>query len=124
MRVKNVRVTIKGRGEVLAEAATVFEKLRKREKVEPYAEVSFENIETLRKFLTDKRLELLYVIKKEEPDSVYELAQLVERDFKSVNTDLAILEELGLISLEKMHDARKRVKPILEFERINVEIAI
>ncbi len=124
MKVKNVTITIKEHGKVLAEFAEALQKARKGQTIEPHQEVSFENIETLRKFLTDKRLELLQAIKQEQPDSIYELAQLVHRDLKSVNTDLTILEELGIISLQKTHDARERVKPILEFEKINVEIVI
>lgn len=34
------------------------------------------------------------------------------------------LEELGLISLEEIREARRRVRSLLEFDRIQVEIAV
>ncbi len=124
MNVRDLKITIKDRKQVFKEAAKAFEKIRKREKMVPHHELSFQNIETLRKILTDKRIELLQIIKAENPESIYELAQLVHRDLKSVHTDVEVLAELGLVSLEEQHDERKRVRPIVDFDRINVEIAI
>ncbi len=124
MKIKNIKITIKDHGKVMAEFAEALGKARRGEYIEPHQEVSFENIDSWRKFFTDKRLELLHVIKQKEPDSIYELAQLVNRDFKSVSADLTILHDLGLLSLEKTHDERERVKPIIEFEKISMEIAI
>ena len=124
MKVKNIKITIKSRQEVLKEFAETYEKLRKGEKVKKHEELSFQNIETLRKFLTEKRIELLRVIKAKQPRSIYELAQLVQRDLKSVNTDIQILKQLGLVSLEKVIEERKKMKPIVEFDTLNVEIVI
>jgi predicted transcriptional regulator len=60
----------------------------------------FENVEELRRVLTEKRLELLLAIARERPGSVHELAGLLGRDYKNVSTDITLLERLGLVRLE------------------------
>ena len=100
MKLKNIKITIKDHGTVQKEFAEALGSAKKGEAVMPHYEVSFEDIDTLRKVLTEKRLELLHVIKQQQPESMYELAQLVSRDLKSVQDDLHLLEDLGLLSLE------------------------
>ncbi|HLC32207.1 MAG TPA: hypothetical protein VJJ82_00105 [Candidatus Nanoarchaeia archaeon] len=124
MKVKNIKLTIRKRNDALTAFAKKLEASRKGEQLNTYEEVSFQNIDTLRKILTERRVELLRAIKQRMPESIYELAKLVGRDLKSVNTDLKILVDLGLISLEKSREERKRTKPRVEFDRLNVEIAM
>lgn len=124
MKVKNIKITIKSRQQVLHEFAEAFSKARKGGPIEKRNELSFNNMETLRSILTEKRIELLKIIKQTQPNSIYELAHFVNRDLKSVNTDIKVLSNLGLISLEEVHDKRKKMKPIVEFDKLCVEIAI
>lgn len=124
MKVKNMKITIKGRQQVLREFAETYEKLRKGEKVKKREELSFNSMETLRSILTEKRIELMRIIKKRNPESIYELAKEADRDLKSVNTDIDLLKGLGLVTLEEINTGRKKMKPIVEFDRLNVEIAI
>lgn len=106
------------------EFAEAFSKVRKGGPIERRNELSFNSMETLRSILTEKRIELLKIIKQKQPNSIYELAHFVNRDLKSVNTDIKILSSLGLLSLEEVHDERKKIKPIVEFDTLQVEIAI
>lgn len=124
MKVKNIKITIKDRMQVLNEFAETYEKIRKGEKVKKREELSFNSMETLRSILTEKRVELLKTIKHKNPNSLYELAQLVNRDLKSVNTDVKVLSSLGLLSFEKENSGRKKMKPIVEFDKLNVEIVV
>src|SRR5271166_5784711 len=68
---------------------------RKRQGTELY----FENVDELRRVLTENRMELLLAIGHDRPASIQELAGLVGRDYKNVSTDIALLERLGLVSL-------------------------
>ena len=124
MKVKNIRLVIKDAKEALKEFATSLSQARKRKSIAPHEELSFQSIDVLRKVLTEKRMELLHTVKKHSPESIYELAKMLNRDLKSVNTDVAILADLGLISLETLKEARKKTKPIVAFSKLNVEIAI
>ncbi len=124
MNVKNIKLTIRDTKTTLKEFATTLAKSRKGKAVVPHEEVSFQNIDTLRKVLTEKRLELLHVIKHHSPRSIYELAKIVNRDLKSVNTDIGVLVDLGLVSLETLRQERIRTRPIVAFNKLHVEIAI
>lgn len=124
MKVKNVVIEIRSLKSVLHEAAEVMGKLRRGEKVEPKFGIGFENINALRKVITEKRLELLKVIKEKSPDSVYELANLVGRDLKTVNDDLAALKYYGLVSLTKSKEKRAKVKPEVLFDKLSIEIPL
>ena len=118
------KITIKSRKQVLREAGEAMGAIMRGEEVAKHNEVSFESLDDLQGALTSKRLELLHIIKQHHPESIYELAQMVQRDAKNVTEDLHYLEELGIISLQHSHDERERIKPLLETDRLQVEIAI
>ena len=124
MKVKNIKLTIRDRKDVLDKVGEALSRLRKGKKIIRHEEISFQNMETLRKFLTVERMGLLHTIKQNAPQSIYELAKMANRDLKSVNTDINVLASLGLISLEKTKEERKKTKPCVDFDRLNVEITI
>ena len=125
MNIKNVRVEIKSLKEVLGDTARVIGKLKRDETVKPKRGVSFGSIESFRQFFTPKRLELLRVIKHRRPQSIYELAKLIKRDIKSVAVDIKILERYSLIDTKKIAvKGGYKVKPIFDYDKLNVEIAI
>jgi len=122
MTTKTIILSMKPYKEALIEFAEVYGKLKRGEKVKPKYELSFGNVEGLRDFLTGKRLDLLREIKREHPNSVYELGKITNRDLKSINADLKILEEHGLVKLEKTKEGRSRIVPKVNFDRIKIEI--
>ena len=85
---------------------------------------SFQSLDQLRKFLTTKRLELLRVIRHKKPQSIYELARLVERTPENVNTDLKFLEKLGFVEVTKVKEIRKRSIPEVSYDRMTLEIPV
>lgn|SRR3989338_3837022 len=124
MRIRPIKITIKSREQVLKEAGEAFTAIIEGTKYEKHEEISFDNLETLRRALTPKRLEILHIIKQRNPESIYELAHIVQRDAKNVTEDLHYLQELGIISLQHSHDERERIKPFLESDTLQVEITI
>ena len=85
---------------------------------------SFQSLDQLRKFLTTKRLELLRVIRHKKPQSIYELAKLVERTPENVNTDLKFLERLGFVEVTKVKEIRKKSIPEVSYDRMTLEIPV
>lgn len=75
--------------------------------------------EQAEKVLTEKRLELVETIREEEPDSIKELAQLVDRDQAAVHRDLQILREYMVIDVEEGEAGRK--KPRVRRNHIFIE---
>ncbi len=70
--------------------------------------------------LTPKRVELLSFIKENDVESITELSNKIERDYKNVYDDLKILSDTGIVSLER---EGKRQKPIVKAEIIEIKFS-
>jgi predicted transcriptional regulator len=86
-------------------------------------EIGVHNINRVGFIFSQERLELIQAIKMYEPESIYELAKLVERDFKNVSKDVTILASFGMIGIEKSETGRKSIKPILLYSGYEVQFA-
>jgi predicted transcriptional regulator len=64
---------------------------------QPVNRLSFESMSGFMKAFTPKRWELLEVLKRNDKQSINQLAQVLERDYKNVYTDVQTLHELGLV---------------------------
>jgi predicted transcriptional regulator len=120
---KVIKLTVEPTKEVLKKFATALGKSRKGE-IEEHAGISFESIESLRNVLTRRRLELLSVIRHKKPNSIYELSKLLDRDIKSVNTDLKILKENDFVSFKRVNDGRQRIIPVVDFDKIDIMVRV
>lgn len=63
----------------------------------PDFHLSFESARTLFSELTPARVDLLGTLRRVGPCSVYALAKAAERNYSNVHSDVARLEELGLV---------------------------
>ena len=124
MRVKRVKIGIKSLEDVLEDTKEAMKKLELGEKVKPEKGLYFESIEGFRKALTPRRLELLRLIREKQPGSIQELSRLAKRDIKSVATDIALLEDLGLIGMKRKKVGRRESTPTVNYDKINLEIAV
>ena len=126
MRVKNIDIVIESEEDFCKRAQKVFSDLDEGILPDDQEEkLSFESLDSLRKVLTPKRLELLHIIKDEEPKSIYELAKLTQRNIKNIRNDLSKLEKLGLIEMVKdVDDARNSIMPVLKYDKLLVGIEI
>ena len=124
MKVKNIVIEVKSVEDTLKEVKGVMEKIKEGKSVKKKKSISFNNIDTMRKVLTNRRLELIKAIKKYKPKSIYQLAKIVKRDSKSVNTDLKILSNLGMMDLKSKEKGRENIVPSVDYEKIDVAIAI
>lgn len=124
MKIKNIKISIKSTEAFLEEAKSTMKKIMAGEKVSRKKGLYFENLDAMRKVLTPKRLELLHTVKEKRPQSIYELARVMNRDLKNVTQDLAFLERLGLVELKKTKDKRAKTTPSVEYDKILLEIAV
>jgi len=124
MKTKKVKVDIKSLEENLAEFAGVWKDLEKGRKPAKHEAIYFESVDVLRSVLTRKRLELLRTIRKNRPGSIYELAGMLKRDLKNVSEDVKFLSELGLIKLKKSRTEKKKNTPVVDYNKISLEISI
>ena len=63
----------------------------------PDFHLSFESARTLFSELTPARVDLLEALRRVGPCSVYALAKSADRNYSNVHSDIARLEELGLV---------------------------
>lgn len=88
-------IEVSVQGSVFQAAATQVAAARKGRT--PDFRLSFESARSLFAELTPARLDLLDTLRRVGPCSVYALAKAAERNYSNVHTDVARLEELGLI---------------------------
>ncbi len=87
-----------------------------------HAEYDFEGISALRKLLSNEKARILHIIKTKSPSSIYKLAKMLKRDFKSVNEDIKLLERFGFIDLlAEKTGKRERLKPILAVDSLRID---
>lgn len=124
MKVKNIKIAIKSDKELFTEIKEVWNKLEKGEKVKKHEGVSFANLDVMRKVLTEERLRILKVIRKEHPSSIYELAKILKRDIKNTFDDVQYLAEVGLVELKKSKVGREKITPLVNYDKILLEIPV
>ena len=85
----------------------------------------FEGLSALRKLISNEKARILHIIKTKNPGSIYKLAKILKRDFKSVSEDIKLLERFGFIDMiSEKTGKRERLKPIISVNNINIQIKI
>jgi len=85
----------------------------------------FEGLSALRSLISNEKARILNVIKKKQPNSIYQLSKILKRDFKSVSDDIKLLERFGFIDLiAEKTGKRKRLKPRVVVDSIKIEIKV
>ena len=124
MKIKRIKIGIKGLRESLEGFREAAKAIERGEKPSRRRGVYFENLDTFRRALTAKRLEMLHAIKESRHSSVYALAKTLGRDMKNVTQDLAYLGEIGLVEMKRMKEKRERIMPEVNYDKIDLEIAV
>ena len=80
-------------------------------------------IASLRQLLSNEKARLLHVCKTKQPNSIYELAKILGRDFKAVRYDIKILEQFGFIELiSSIKHGRERLRPVVDADQVVITI--
>jgi predicted transcriptional regulator len=86
---------------------------------------NFEGLSALRKLLTNEKARLLNTVKTKNPISIYQLAKMLGRDFKSVSNDIKLLERFGFIDMvSEKTGKRERLKPVVTVNSIHIELKV
>lgn len=120
---KKILIVIEPREQFLHSVGEAWTKIKRGEKIDYPYKLSFPNLETLRKTLTPKRIALLRTIRKQHPQSLYELAKCTGRDIKNIKEDIDLLENNRLIEL-KPGPQRNALIPSLRYDTLQIEIAL
>lgn len=83
------------------------------------------DVSNLKQLLSNEKARLLHITKTKQPESIYKLAKLLNRDFKAVRHDIKLLEQFGLIELISSHkQGRERLMPVVDTDQIVITINI
>ena len=124
MKVMNIKIAIKSDKEVLNEVKDIWKKAERGEKVKKQEGLYFENLEAMRKVLTEERLRILKTIRTNHPSSIYALARVLKRDVKNTFNDVQFLTQIGLIELKKTKEGREKSVPSVDYDKILLEIPV
>jgi predicted transcriptional regulator len=114
---KNIEITIK-------ESKGAFSIFRQQDGSSK-KDYDFSGTLVLRQLLSNEKARILHVIKTKKPKSIYDLAKILNRGFKSVNDDIKFLQRFGFIDLvEEKTKNRKRYKPVIAIEEITFHFKI
>ena len=119
---KTLEIQIKSREQADKEFASVFNKARSGKNVSLQKGVYFTSLEAVRNLLTEKRLELLHLIRQHSPKSISEIAKISGRDFKNVHTDLKILQGYGLVEINVTKKVKKPLSQriFIPYQAVNI----
>jgi len=85
----------------------------------------FSGMLALRQLLSNEKARIIHAIKTKNPNSIYELAKILDRNFKAVNDDIKLLKRFGFIELiEEKTKKRIRHKPKIVVDSIVINIKI
>ena len=90
------------------------------EKQEP--EIVARTPEDIAKVLTNERIRLLQMIREKKPESISELARLLERSQSNVSNDVKYLEGIGLLELEEKKDPVLHKKPVVNYDAVRITV--
>ncbi len=105
----------------------LFEQAYKGELKSQPRQIIVSSIDDLNSILTPERVKILKTIRDLSPQSISELATLLERDRRNVIHDLAYLKGLGFVDFEdekKDKKAKKAKKPTVDYDAVHVTIPI
>lgn len=79
-------------------------------------------LETVAKIFSKSRMEILRAIITQKPTSIYDLAKILDRDFKNVYSDVQFLNDIGLIKLKETSSTRKGLMPVARFSGVEFDL--
>jgi predicted transcriptional regulator len=122
MSARRLNIGIRSGAERLKALRAAMRRVARGDRTPQEPELYFENLEELRRILTEKRLQLLPAITRQRSASVRELAGLVGRDYKNVSMDVTLPERLGLVSLAWQTDKGRAQAATVPYDEIHVTI--
>ena len=81
--------------------------------------VGFADPDELGRLMTQRRIEVIEAIMTDEPDSIRDLAEVVDRGLREVHEDVHMLADRGIVELE---DDGRAKKPRIPYDNIRIEM--
>ena len=119
---KTLTISVKSPHQALESFTKAFKAISQRKMKGTHYEISFDNKKDFDRFV--KNIGILSLISALKPKSVYELAKLADMDVSNLNKIILFFEEFGVIKVIRTKvDGRTVAKPIVEFDKIEFDLA-
>ncbi len=112
-------VTVESTDEFHDKVTENIEALERDEAIDSKPTLSFTSYDDLMATLTPRVLDLIAVIRREEPSSINETARVVDRNVKNVHEELSRLAQLGIIFFD---EEGQRKRPIVWFDELVITL--
>jgi len=124
MKLKDVEIIVMNEEEYGDYLNKLFEKVKegKINESEPHKIVS-RTTEDIGKILTRERIRLLHIIREKKPESISELARILDRKESNVHNDLTFLEGIGLLEIKKGINHVKKV-PVVDYDALHITVPL
>lgn len=118
MKIKLLRITFESFDDFTAKSRkAVHEAIQNKKKsVQKKNVLIWASVEAYQQFMSDQKYTILATIYKYQPQSVYQLAKILNRAQQNVARDCDLLEGHGFIKFEESEDGRKVKTPKLAFD--------
>jgi predicted transcriptional regulator len=78
--------------------------------------LKFDSVKTFNNIMTVNKIQILRAISQYNPESVYQLANLLNREPNHVLKDCRLLESYKFMKLEETDSSRSSLRPVLAFD--------
>ena len=124
MKLKDVEIVVMNDEDYGDHLNQLFEKVKEGEisESEPQKIVA-RNTDDIGKILTRERIRLLHTIRKNKPESISELARMLDRKESNVHNDITFLEGIGLLEIKKGKNHVKKV-PVVDYDALHITVPL
>jgi predicted transcriptional regulator len=124
MKLRDVEIVVMNDEEYGDHLNQLFEKVKRGEIHEPAPhKIVARRAEDIGKILTHERLRLLAIIRENKPESISDLARMLNRKESNVHNDLTFLEGIGLLELKEGKDHVKKM-PIVDYDALHITVPL
>jgi predicted transcriptional regulator len=118
MKIKPLKITFESIDTFAVKSRTALQNViqNKKSAVQRRDVLVWASVEAYQQFMSDQKYTILAVIYKYRPQSVYQLAKILNRAQQNVARDCDLLERHGFIKFEQSENGRKVKAPQLIFD--------
>ena len=118
MKIKPLKITFESIDTFAVKSRTALQNAiqNKKTAVQKKDVLVWASVEAYQQFMSDQKYTILAVIYKYRPQSVYQLAKILNRAQQNVARDCDLLERYGFIKFEQSENGRKVKAPQLIFD--------
>ncbi len=124
MKLKDVEIVVMNDDDYGDHLNQLFEKAKEGEisEDEPQKIVA-RNTDDIGKILTRERIRLLHAIRQNKPESISELARMLDRKESNVHNDITFLEGIGLLEIKKGKNHVKKI-PVVDYDALHITVPL